>query len=74
MASDQGGAPNIQDARDTLRQSVQQVRKNVLRTLVEELRQEVESIGQQRVNGHGKADTHTKADMYIKFGTGVIGR
>ena len=71
---EQGEAPKAQEAQDVLRQSVQQIRKNVLRTLVEELRQEVEAIGQQRPNGHQKADTHTKADMYIKFGTGVIGR
>jgi len=68
----QGGASKMEDAQEALRESVRQVRTNVLRTLVEELRQEVESMGLRRANGHGKADTHNKADVYMKVGTGAI--
>ncbi len=60
---------NGDDPREVLRQSVRQVRKSVLRTLVEELRQEVESLDAEA--RHGKSDAHTKHDMYLKFGSGV---
>ncbi len=46
------------------KESLERVRRNVLRTIVDELRRELDSIDEGLI--HAKADTHKKFDYYLK--------
>lgn len=47
-----------------LREQIRQVKTSVIRNLLEELRQEIEQMDDLAL--HGKADKHTKHDLYMK--------
>jgi hypothetical protein len=53
-----------QDPTARVRENIRQVRTSVMRNLLEELRQEIELM--DSLAYHGKADRHTKQDLYVK--------